>query len=196
MGEITLFGRTISLEQIRLAIIGLCVLLAVASFWNTDVPKIQSWLDLRSQIDENQRELQAAQALTATEPQIRRRMARVETNMATLRDRFPPRNQILSVLLVDLSKIFKDTGNTLVSFEPRAFTPFTQASLRDLGKMSIDITATGTYPTVLLLLDHLSRYERVLTIEDPTLTPTGGGTDGLNNELTLTFTLTTYAINE
>lgn len=194
MGDIVIFGRTITSEQIRLAILGLCVLIAAFMFWNTDVPKLQSWLELRSQIDQNSKELDAAQALTATEPQIRDRLARVQTNLATLRSRFPPRNQILSVLLVDLSRIFQNSRNTMTSFQPREFTTFSQASLRDLGKISIDITAKGNYPTILLLLDQLSRYERVLTIENPQLTPAGSG--GLNNDLTMSFTLTTYAINQ
>lgn len=195
MGDITLFGRTITAEQIRLAVIGLSIFMGVYMFWNTDMPKIQAWLDLRAQIEQSQHELEAAQALTATEPQLLSNLAQVQTNMATLRNRFPPRNQILSILLIDLSKIFQDSNNSMTSFQPREFTTFSQESLRDLGKISIDITAKGNYPTILQLLDRLSRYERVLTIENPQLQPAASET-GLNNDLTLSFTLTTYAMNE
>lgn len=195
MGDITLFGRTITSEQIRLAVIGLCIFMGVYMFWNSDVPKIQTWLDLRAQIEQNQQELDAAQALTATEPQLLSNLAKVQTNMATLRNRFPPRNQILSILLIDLSKIFQDSHNSMTSFQPREFTTFTQDSLRDLGRISIDITAKGNYPTIIQLLDQLGRYERVLTIENPQLQPAASET-GLNNDLTLSFTLTTYAMNE
>lgn len=195
MNDITLFGRTITPEQLRMGVIGLSAFMGIYLFWTTDMPKIEQWLELRSQIEQNQRELEAAQALTATEPQILGNLAKVQTNMAALRNRFPPRNQILSILLVDLSQIFQDSDTTMTSFQPQDFTTFTQESLKDLGKISIAITAKGNYPTILQLLDRLGRYERVLTIENPQLTPTESET-GLNNDLTLSFTLTTYAMNE
>lgn len=195
MDSITLFGRTLSIEQLKLGIVGVSVLLGLGLFVNNDWPKIQDWLDLRHQIDDAQRDLDNARAVTQTEPQIRARLATVQRNLAVLRERFPSRNQILSILLVDLSKIFKDSHNELITFQPKEFTALTQTSLRDLGKISIDITARGSYPSVLLLFDQLSRYERVLTIENPVLTPSGSG-NGLGNDLTLSFTLTTYALNQ
>lgn len=194
MENITLFGRTITPEQLKLGVIGLAVVVGVMLFAQNDLPKIQQWMDLRKELDETRAAQEQARRQTLTEPQARERLARVQGNLATLRSRFPPRGQILSILLVDLQKIFTDSHNQLLSFQPKEFTMLTQASLRDLGKISIDIQAKGSYPSVILLFDMLSRYERVLTIENPTLSPSGDGK--LGNELQVNFTLTTYALNQ
>lgn len=194
MENITLFGRTITPEQLKLGVIGLSILLGVVLFAQNDLPKINDWLSLRGELDETRTNLDRARRLTLTEPQAKARLDRVQDNLATLRSRFPPRGQILSILLVDLQKIFQDSHNQLLSFQPKEFTMLTQASLRDLGKISIDIQAKGSYPSVILLFDMLSRYERVLTIENPTLSPAGDSK--LGNELQVNFTLTTYALNQ
>lgn len=194
MENVTLFGRTITPEQMKLGVIGLAILVGVMLFAQNDVPKIQHWLELRTELDQTKANLDRARRQTLTEPQARERLTRVQDNLATLRSRFPPRGQILSILLVDLQKIFTDSHNQLLSFQPKEFTMLTQASLQDLGKISIDIQAKGSYPSVILLFDMLSRYERVLTIENPTLSPSGDSK--LGNELQVNFTLTTYALNQ
>lgn len=196
METITLFGRTIQVtpELKSRGVIAGCALVGLFMFNNTALPKIQEYMAMRTTLAESRTELENAQAITQTGPQIKARLKRVEENLATLHGRFPPRNQVLSIMLLDLSKIFQDTHNELVSFQPREFTALTQESLKDLGKISVEVTAKGTYPSVILLFDQLSRYERVLTIEAPSLTP--GEADSLNSNLTVTFTLTTYAINQ
>lgn len=194
MENIQLFGRTITPEQMKLGVIGLAVVMGLALFMQNDLPKIQEWMALRGQLDETKAAQEQARRQTLTEPQARERLARVQQNLGTLRSRFPPRGQILSILLVDLQKIFTDSHNQLLSFQPKEFTMLTQASLKDLGKISIDIQAKGSYPSVILLFDMLSRYERVLTIENPTLSPSGDSK--LGNELQVNFTLTTYALNQ
>ncbi|HEY9898726.1 MAG TPA: type 4a pilus biogenesis protein PilO [Pantanalinema sp.] len=196
MESITLFGRTIQLtpELYSRAVVVGCVLLGLFMFSNNALPKIQEYLAMRTTLAESRTELENAQAITQTGPQIKARLQRVEENLAALHGRFPPRNQVLSIMLLDLSKIFQDTHNELVTFQPREFTALTQESLKDLGKLSVEVTAKGTYPSVILLFDQLSRYERVLTIEAPTLTP--GESDSLNSNLTVTFTLTTYALSQ
>ncbi|MBO9541873.1 type 4a pilus biogenesis protein PilO [bacterium] len=196
MESITLFGRTIQLTpevQSRGVIIG-CVVLGLLMFNSSAWPKIQEYMAMRATLDESRTALDNAKALTQTGPQIKARLKRVEDNLAALHGRFPPRNQVLSIMILDLAKIFKDTHNELVSFQPREFTNLPQESLKDLGKISVEVTAKGTYPSVILLFDQLSRYERVLTIEAPTLTP--GEADSLNSNLTVTFTLTTYALSQ
>jgi len=194
MENITLFGRTITPEQMKLGAIGLSVVVGLMLFAQNDLPKFNDWMTLRSELDETRTAQEAAARQTLTEPQARDRLKRVQENLAALRSRFPPRGQILSILLVDLQKIFQDSHNQLLSFQPKEFTMLTQASLRDLGKISIDIQAKGSYPSIILLFDMLSRYERVLTIENPTLSPAGDSK--LGNELQVNFTLTTYALNQ
>lgn len=196
MESITLFGRTIHLtpELYPRLVVGGCVLVGLFMLNGNAVPKIQEYLAMRTTLAESRTELENAQAITQTGPQIKARLKRVRENLDALHGRFPPRNQILSIMLLDLSKIFEDTHNELVSFQPRQFTALTQESLKDLGKLSVEVTAKGTYPSVILLFDQLSRYERVLTIEAPTLTP--GTADSLDSNLTVTFTLTTYALSQ
>lgn len=194
MDSITLFGRTLSLETLKLGIIIISGVLTLALFFQNDWAKIDQYTQLNAELAKLESDLDAAKAQTQTEDQVRARFAKVQADLVVLRNRFPARGQILSTLLVDLSNIFREARTTLVSFQPKEFTPLTQGSLKDLGKMSIDITARGSYPSVILLFDLLGRYERVLTVENPQLRP--GGKGELNNDLTVTFTLTTYALNQ
>lgn len=196
METITLFGRTIQVtpELKSRSLIAGCATVGLLLFNSNAMPKVQEYMDMRATLADSRTKLETSQAFVQQGPQIQARLKRVEENLATLHQRFPPRNQVLSVMLLDLSKIFQDTHNELVSFQPREFTALSQESLKDLGKLSVEVTAKGTYPSVILLFDQLSRYERVLTIEAPTLTP--GETDSLNSNLTVTFTLTTYALNQ
>lgn len=194
MGAITLFGRTITFEQLKLGIIILSGAICLLLFFQNDWGMIGQWQQLNDELQNLENDLDQAQKQTQNEAQVKARYTAVQTNLAALRGRFPARGQILSILLVDLSNIFKQAHTTLVSFQPKEFIPLTQGSLKDLGKMSIDITAQGSYPSVILLFDLLGRYERVLTIESPQLHPSSKS--ALNNDLTVTFTLTTYALNQ
>ena len=197
MENITLFGRTLTPDQLQKVVIIAGVAIGGLLFSSSTLPLIQEYVTQRDAIAEREQQLRDKQLLVGSEAQIEAKKARVEQNLVTLRNRFPPRNQMLSTLLVDLSSLFRESNTTLVSFRPTQFQPLEQASLRELGKMSVEITAQGSYPSLILLFDLLSRYERVLTVSNPKMTPgcaAGGIT--LGNELTVTFTLNTYALNQ
>ena len=196
MENITLFGRTLTPEQLQKVVIIAGVAIGGLMFTSGTLPLIQEYLTQRDAIAEREQQLLDKQLLVGSEAQIMAKRDRVERNLVALRNRFPPRNQMLSTLLVDLSSLFRESNTTLVTFRPTEFKPLEQASLRELGKMSVEITAQGSYPSMILLFDLLSRYERVLTIENPRMTPGGAGAGGLGNELTVTFTLNTYALNQ
>lgn len=195
MDTLTLFGRTWTYQQIKLGLFAFAALLFLYVFANNSWPKVSEYLELRDQMAQRETELRDAQAVTMTATQVEAKFQRVQENLATLRNRFPSRTQVISTLLVDLSRIFRDSHTTLIDFHPKEFTSLGNASLKDLGKISIEITAKGSYPSIILLFDLLSRYERVLTVEAPTFTPAGAA-EGLGNELTASFTLTTYALSE
>ena len=197
MENITLFGRTLTPDQLQKVVIIAGVAIGGLLFSSSTLPLIQEYVTQRDAIAEREQQLRDKQLLVGSEAQIEAKKARVEQNLVTLRNRFPPRNQMLSTLLVDLSSLFRESNTTLVSFRPTQFQPLEQASLRELGKMSVEITAQGSYPSLILLFDLLSRYERVLTVSNPKMTP-GGAAGGitLGNELTVTFTLNTYALNQ
>lgn len=196
MENITLFGKTLTPDQLQKIVIVAGVGIGLLLFFSGTMPLIQEYLDQRDAIAQREQQLLDKQLLVGSEAQILAKRERVERNLVTLRNRFPPRNQMLSTLLVDLSSLFRESNTTLVSFRPTEFKPLEQASLRELGKMSVEITAQGAYPSMILLFDLLSRYERVLTIENPRMTPSGSAEGGLGNELTVTFTLNTYALNQ
>jgi len=197
MENITLFGRTLTPDQLQKVVIVAGVAIGGLLFSSSTLPLIQEYSTQRDAIAEREQQLRDKQLLVGSEAQIEAKKARVERNLVTLRNRFPPRNQMLSTLLVDLSSLFRESNTTLVSFRPTQFQPLEQASLRELGKMSVEISAQGSYPSLILLFDLLSRYERVLTISNPKMTPGGAaGTATLGNELTVTFTLNTYALNQ
>lgn len=197
MENIQLFGRTITPEQLQKLVPYVGVLVGGLIFSSSTFPLIQEYLTQRDAIAEREQQLLDKQLLVGSEAQIMAKKTRVERNLVTLRNRFPPRNQMLSTLLVDLSSLFRESNTTLITFRPTQFQPLEQASLRELGKMSVEITAQGSYPSMILLFDLLSRYERVLTVSNPRMTPgTITGPGSLGNELTVTFTLDTYALNQ
>jgi Tfp pilus assembly protein PilO len=197
MENITLFGRTLTPEQLQKVVVIAGVAIGGLLFTSSTLPLISEYTTQRDAIAEREQQLLDKQLLVGSEAQIVAKKTRVERNLVTLRNRFPPRNQMLSTLLVDLSSLFRESNTTLVAFRPTEFKPLEQASLRELGKMSVEITAQGSYPSLILLFDLLSRYERVLTVSNPKMSP--GSSDGsgtLGNELTVTFTLNTYALNQ
>ncbi|GEM_PF-2095773 len=197
MENIQLFGRTITPDQLQKIVIVAGVAIGGLLFSSSTLPLIQEYLTQRDAIAEREQQLQDKQLLVGSEAQILAKKARVERNLVTMRNRFPPRNQMLSTLLVDLSSLFRESNTTLVTFRPTQFQPLEQASLRELGKMSVEITAQGSYPSIILLFDLLSRYERVLTISNPQMSPGSvAGTGSLGNELSVTFSLNTYALNQ
>ncbi|MNK52840.1 hypothetical protein D3C87_717850 [compost metagenome] len=197
MENITLFGRTLTPDQLQKVVIIAGVAIGGLLFSSSTLPLIQEYTTQRDAIAEREQQLRDKQLLVGSEAQIEAKKARVERNLVTVRNRFPPRNQMLSTLLVDLSSLFRESNTTLISFRPTQFQPLEQASLRELGKMSVEITAQGSYPSLILLFDLLSRYERVLTVSNPRMAPGGAaGTTALGNELTVTFTLNTYALNQ
>lgn len=197
MDSIQLFGRTITPDQLQKLVIVAGLVIGGLLFSSGTLPLIQELMTRQEEIRTRRETLADKKALVGSEAQILAKKERVERNLVTLRNRFPPRNQMLSTLLVDLSSIFRESNTTLVTFRPTQFQPLEQASLRELGKMSVEITAKGSYPSMILLFDLLSRYERVLAVENPRMTPGNTAEGGaLGNELTVTFTLNTYALNQ
>lgn len=196
MENLQLFGRTITPDQLQKIVVASGVAIGTLLFSTGTLPLINEYMAQREAIAQREQQLLDKQRLVGSEAQIMAKKARVERNLVTMRNRFPPRNQMLSTLLVDLSSLFRESNTTLVSFRPTQFQPLEQASLRELGKMSVEITAQGSYPSMILLFDLLSRYERVLSISNPRMSPGPSGPGTLGNELTVTFTMDTYALNQ
>jgi len=216
MNNIKLFGLDLTPERLRLILAGLFTLLFVYNVWNGTYPSVDQYMAKRTEIEANQQKLDAFKNLLLSREQIEARLTAVKTSLGQIQNRFPPRNQILSILLVDLSEIFRDSGTNMINFEPLGFKPLEQGNLKNLGRMQIKIAARGDYPSTILLFDKLHRYERVLRIESPQIGTPGGGaqvattegapaenaamsvpepTAGFNRTLDVSFTLTTYAVN-
>lgn len=217
MNNIRLFGREFTPEQIRQAAIALFIFIFGYNVWNTTWPSLDAYLAKRAEIEEQDQKIKAASSQVYTREQIEGRLRDVRASLSSIQNRFPLRNQILSILLVDLSQIFKDSGTYMSNFEPLGFKPLEQGALKNLGRMQIKIAARGDYPSVILLFDKLSKYDRVLRIEEPVISPKSGGgaVDGslaaggvaaapaaapgegsaFSRTLDVSFTLTTYALN-
>lgn len=216
MNNLKLFGREFTPEQVRQALIALFIFLFAYNVYNTTWPSVDAYLAKRAEIEEQEQKIKAASNQVYTREQIEGRLRDVRAELAHIQNRFPLRNQILSILLVDLSQIFKDSGTYLANFEPMGFKPLEQGALKNLGRMQIKIAARGDYPSIILLFDKLSKYDRVLRIEEPVITPRGAGasaaataeggvaaapaaaptdSSGFSRMLDVSFTLTTYALN-
>jgi hypothetical protein len=213
MKDIKLFGVTLGPDQIRYGLIGVFALLFLYMMYSNPYPEFQAWQDKSSQIAQQQQQIDAAASLRTTKEQLEQRFRTVNEHMAAARSRFPNRDEILSILLVDLSQIFSEAGVEMVSFEPKGFTTLEQPALRDVGKMEINVSAKGDYPSMILLFDRLAHYDRVLRVQTPKILgsvpdeasptqgggmPTGSGAEGatfgFNKKLSSTFILSTYAL--
>ncbi len=216
MNNIRLFGQDFTPERIRQAVMILFVALFAYNVYNTTWPSIEAFLTKRGEIEQQDQKIQAASSQVYTRDQIEARLRDARASLSSIQNRFPLRNQILSILLVDLSQIFKDSGTYLANFEPLGFKPLEQGALKNLGRMQIKIAARGDYPSIITLFDKLSKYDRVLRIEQPSIVPKGGGAaaaaaqgeggvaaqpasvdpgSAFNRTLDVSFTLTTYALN-
>ncbi|MEB3187141.1 MAG: type 4a pilus biogenesis protein PilO [bacterium] len=195
MDSITVFGRTFTWDEVRQGVLLLAAVLMLWGLYTEVVSRWDNFVALRDQKEAGERELEEAATLTATETEVRARRERAEQKVAAIRDRLPTRATVLPTLLVDLSEVFRGVHVSLRRFQPKEFTALERESLRDVGRVSVEIAAEGTYPAIIALFDRFSKYDRVLLVENPVLTPAGDSSLGIR-PLGVTFTLTTYALNQ
>ncbi len=195
MDSITVFGRTYTLDDLRRFILIGAILMLLFGVFTEGQSRWENFSSLREQQDAGEKELQDAATLTATEAEVRLRRDRAAKKVETIRDRLPTRAQVLPTLLVDLSEVFRSVRVRLKRFQPKDFTSLERDSLRDVGRVSVEIAAEGTYPAIIALFDRFSKYDRVLLVEDPVFTTEGGQNSLAIQPLGVTFTLTTYALN-
>ncbi len=215
MNNLKLFGYDLTPERLRIAAGLLLALLFVYNLYGGTWPSVEAYMAKRGEVEQLQDQIDKAKQVIYSREQVEAKLRDVKVALGQIQNRFPQRNQILSILLVDLSEIFRDSGTYLSSFEPQGFKPLEQGNLKNLGRMQIRIQARGDYPSIIMLFDKLSRYERVLRIEGPQVTPAGGSGEvvadagdpaaaqpaalmpqaGFNRQLDVGFTLTTYALN-
>ncbi|HBN07821.1 MAG TPA: hypothetical protein DD435_03940 [Cyanobacteria bacterium UBA8530] len=197
MENIQIFNRTITLEQIRMGIMGTCGALCLWMLYSQTFPKVQDYLGKRAENELKRKEIEEMKRGTRNMAQLQFDLTRVRHNLAKVRDRFPPKAQILSTLLVDLADIFRQCDCELSNFGPGEPQPLNTGAAgeitRDLSLLPVQITARGSYSALITLFVRLSKYERVLDMQELTLTPEGG--DGFSNKLGIQFTLTTYVLN-
>ncbi len=212
-----IFGLTLTPERLRmiaaLFFAAVTLYLISQSPWN----EFSNYLQLRQKIEQQQEKIQEARSIPLTRAELLARRQQIVQSIEALRAKFPPRNQILSILLVDLSQMFHDSGVQLVSFEPSSFEPLTEGGVKDLGRIHVKIEATGQYPDFIALFDKLSRYDRIVQVESPSIVPagSGGGSSdssdggdsiggdgslavqslGFNRTLDVHFTMTTFALS-
>ena len=196
MESLTLFGRTFTMEDIRRILLVVAVGLFAWGLLTELSPRMTQFSELNDLKATGEKEIEAAASLTSTEAEVRARREQAERHLDALRGRLPTRAQVIPTLLVDLSEIFRSVHVRLSGVQPKEFVPLERASLQDVGRLSIEITAQGTYPAVIALFDRFSKYDRILLVENPILTPSGDEGSLAIKPLGITFTLTTYALSQ
>ncbi|MBI6547008.1 MAG: hypothetical protein HY692_09455 [Cyanobacteria bacterium NC_groundwater_1444_Ag_S-0.65um_54_12] len=169
MNDFTIFGLTISPERLRQGLIALFLALFAYLMYQGPWPEFAAYQEKTGKILQNEQEIVAARSINVTRQQVENRYRNILAALNSIRFAFSPRKQILSILLVDLSQIFRDAGVELISFEPLEFKPLERESLRDFGSIAIRILARADYPSLILLLERLARYDRLLHVESPQL---------------------------
>lgn len=212
--NLTLFGVTLNSE--RLPMVMALVFAAATIFRLSQAPwdEMQAYFALQSKISGQQQQIESASTIPLTRAQLEAKRQEIIGEIEDLRSKFPPRNQILSILLVDLSQIFEASGVRLLSFEPQGFEPLDKGGVKDLGRIKITISARGEYPALIDLFSKLSHYDRIVRVESPSIVPggsnsgsgAGGGAlaspisasmpAGFNRDLDVKFDLTTFALNQ
>lgn len=195
MENVELFGRSFTPEQVRKGVMILGGLMMAYLLYSWTWPQIQAYMDLESQIQQKQERLTQVQSGLRSKPELLAAIKRDRLQIAQLRDRIPSRKEVLAVLLVDLNRMFDQTGNRLVGFSPTGFKGLgKQGDLSDIGAITINIHAVGTYPHAIRLFDDLSRYQNILTIDDPTFSPASD--QGSDYQLDYTFDMTTFVLDQ
>lgn len=194
MDSIQLFGLTLTPVRLRLLILLAAVLAMAYLVYDGIWPKVQAYQDLRAKIADQSDLLARTRQGLRSKPELQALLAKDEAQLAALRGRIPGKQAVLSVLLVDLDKLFAKTRNHMDSFTPSAFTRLgRQGDLADVGRITVAIQAEGTYPEAIDLFEHLARYEHVIQIDTPSFSPASDQKQ--EALLNYTFNLTTYALD-
>lgn len=201
MDSIRLFNRTITVDQIRIGVLGFCGAFCVWMLYSQTYPMVTDYLAKRAENESRRKEIEEMERGTRNLRQLQEDLSQVRRNLASVRDRFPPQSQVLSILLVDLADVFRQTNCELINFGPGSPQPLQTGAAgemtKDLAILPIAITARGSYSSLINLFDRLSKYERVLDMDGLSLTPQVGATGEreYSNKLGIQFTLTTYVLN-
>lgn len=199
MDTIRVFNRTITLEQMQQGVVLACVALCGLMLYQNCWPEFDMFLKKRAENDGKRQEILDMQAETRNREQLRADLERVHSNLATMRARFPNKNEILSTLIVDLSDFFRQSECELLTFSPGEATPITGGAsgeiTKDLQTIPVAISARGSYSNLITLIKRLSKYERVVDMQGLSLAPLSNG-KAFSNKLSIQFTLTTYVLGQ
>jgi Tfp pilus assembly protein PilO len=198
--SIRVFNRTITLEQMQRGVVLGCVCFCAALLYNQSFPEFQTLMVKRAENQSKRDSIERNRLETRNREEIMQRLGKVHSELATVRSRFPSKNDILSTLIVDLSDLFKQYDCELLSFTPGIPEPLTGMTAgeitQDLQLLPITISANGSYSSLITLFKRLSKYDRVVDMSGLTLDPISGESGAFSNKLAIRFTLTTYVLGK
>jgi Tfp pilus assembly protein PilO len=140
-----------------------------------------------NELSELERKIQEGKAAQRSLPQFREEVLRLELELDKLLRILPSRRNTED-LLRRLRTLTEQGDFTLLSFRPRALSP------RDFYfEWPIEIRLNGNYHNLALFFDRISRFSRIINIEDLRI---GALRAGGHHTISATFTMKTFLYNQ
>lgn len=135
-------------------------ILVGVGYWQLLIPKYNEIKRLDKKVAELQVKIQEGRAAKAKLPQFREEVARLEIELEKLLRILPPRRNTQE-LLRRLRQL-TEAGN----FDLKRFTPGNFADREFFSEWPITVQLDGSYHNLALLFDRISRFSRIINVEN------------------------------
>ncbi len=150
----------------KILIYGVCILVATAAFgYFSYYAAWQSIDKLSTEEQQLQKKLSRARANAKQIKAYRERIKKAEASFQMAMRALPEKQEIPS-LLAGISRAGQRAGLEFTLFQPRAETP-----KEFYAELPLAVKVTGSYHQVATFFDKVSRLDRIVNIQDITMTP-------------------------
>lgn len=174
-----------------LVMIGVAIVVVALVYWFLPLPSVKSLHEeidrLESSLEEKRQEIRRGEVIEARLPELEREIESLERKLADLAQILPTSPETGDLLQAIKSQT--DQSNLdLKSFGPQAMRP-----VEFYMEFPIDMQIVGRYHDLGMFLDRVSKYARVINVDNLAITSVTGVPD---KSIQATFTATTFVYDE
>jgi len=174
-----------------LVMVAIAALLVAAAYWFLPLPSVKSLHEeidrLEASLEEKQQEIRRGQTIEARLPELEREIENLERKLGDLAQILPTSPETGDLLQAIKSQT--DQSNLdLKSFGPQAMRP-----VEFYLEFPIDMQIVGRYHDLGMFLDRISKYARVINVDDLQISTVTGVPD---RTIKASFTATTFVYDE
>lgn len=169
------------------AVLGIVALILANMYLFEDIKKKQA--ALRNEINELDREIEKGQAAKRNLPSLEEEIRNYQLELDRLRRILPTRKE--TDTLIKKTKQLMERGH----FQLKSFQPMATQDQEFYEEWPINVSVVASYHELGLFFDRLSRFRRIINVNDLTITPNKSKT-GSSLTINASFTQRTFIYKE